>query len=135
MSLLKWNDSFFLNIKEIDNQHKKLVDLINQLFEAMQQGKANDVLKGVINELVNYTKLHFSLEENYFSKFNFEGKIDHISEHNEFVAKISKFKADFDSGKIGISIELMRFLSDWLVKHIKGTDKKYVECLKNNGVN
>lgn len=134
MGFLDWNDSYSLGIAEIDMQHKKLVFLIVKLYEAMSQAKANDVVGTILNELVMYTKTHFSTEEKYFAKFAYVDKANHELEHKKFVAKINDFKEKFDSGKVGVSIQLMNFLKDWLVHHIMKTDRQYVACFQQNGL-
>lgn len=134
MGFLDWNDSYSLGIAEIDMQHKKLVALIVKLYEAMSKAKANDVVGSILTELVMYTKTHFTTEEKYFAQFAYVNKANHELEHQKFVSKINDFKEKFDSGKVGVSIQLMNFLKDWLVHHIMKTDKQYVECFKNNGL-
>ena len=125
MPLIKWNDSFSVNIVEIDQQHQKLVSLINDLNQAMLQGMGKAALTNILNELVSYTVNHFGTEEKYFAQFKYPDSDSHKKEHLAFVEKVAAFKKDFDSGRLGLSIEVMQFLSDWLQNHIKGTDKKY----------
>ena len=64
MPLFVWNDSYSVKVAELDNQHKKLIGLINQLYDAMKEGKGKDVLEVIFTELIEYTKNHFSAEEN-----------------------------------------------------------------------
>ena len=129
MSKINWEDSFSVNNAEIDEQHKKLVSLINQLHEAMSQGKSRDSLSGIFNELVSYTKYHFKSEENYLLNNNYPEYTIHRHEHQKLTSQVLKFKQDFDSGKVAISIDLLNFLKDWLKKHILESDKKYVPYL------
>jgi hemerythrin len=134
MSLITWNDSYNINIKEIDRQHMKLVQIINDLNDAMREGKANDVLAKLLRELVSYTKTHFSNEEGYLDRYGYPDVKAHKLQHIAFVDKISGFSDDFESGRLGVSIEIMKFLKDWLLKHIKGTDMKYVPFLTAKGM-
>lgn len=134
MALINWDSSFSLGIQEIDRQHQKLVNMINELNDAMSQGKSKEVLGKIINELVSYTRVHFDTEEKYFEQYGYEEKEPHKTEHEKFVQTIREFANDFKQGKVGLSIKLMSFLSDWLTKHIKGTDKKYSEFLTSKGL-
>jgi len=134
MSLITWNDSYSVNIKEIDRQHMKLVQIINDLNDAMREGKTNDVLGKLIRELVSYTKTHFATEERYFDRYGYPDMNAHKLQHAAFVEKIAAFSDDFESGRLGVSIEIMKFLQDWLLKHIKGTDMKYVPFLTGKGM-
>lgn len=134
MSLIKWNDSLVLNIPEIDEQHKQLIDIINELFSAMQQGKANEIIDKIIDRLVAYTQVHFKTEEKYFDKFSFKNSAKHRLEHLDFIKKVNEFKLGLKSNKIITSIDVMKFISHWINNHIQMSDKEYVECFKSNGL-
>jgi hemerythrin len=134
MSLIKWNDSFSVKVAEIDKQHQKLIVMINELNDAMRQGKGKDVLGKIINGLVEYTATHFKTEENYFKQFNYPQALAHKKEHDAFVQKVSEFKDEFEKGKISLTLEVMKFLSDWLRNHIKGTDKHYSQYFNEHGL-
>lgn len=134
MPLIKWDASFSVNVAEIDNQHQKLVSLINQLDAAMRQGKGREVLDKTIAELITYALTHFKTEETYFEKFGYPDKDDHIKEHREFSQKVAAFKKGMDERRLGLTIEVMDFLSNWLTNHIKGTDKKYSLFFNEQGL-
>ena len=133
--LIQWNDSLCLGIDRIDVQHEKLVGMINQLNRAMSAGKGRDALGKIIHDLASYTRLHFSAEEELFEKFGYEHTGEHKAEHRAFVDKVANFANQFNSGGLGLSMEIMTFLSDWLIHHIQGTDKQYVPFMKENGIN
>jgi hemerythrin len=134
MALIKWNDSFSVNVVEIDRQHQKLVGMINDLSDAMQQGKGKDVLGEIINGLVDYALTHFLTEEKYFDQFKYPDAISHKKEHTDFTKKVADFKAGFDAGKVALSIQVMGFLSDWLKNHIKKVDKEYSPFFNEKGL-
>lgn len=134
MTLFEWKEEYSIGIVEIDKQHRKLVLLINKLFDAMRVGKGNAILGQIINDLVNYTETHFQDEERYFHKFNYGGIDDHKLKHKAFVDQIASFKSAFDSGKISLSLDVFNFLKSWLIYHILVEDKKYVDCFKQNGL-
>ncbi len=70
---IKWQDAFSVNVNEIDQQHKKLIGMINELFDAMEEGRGRAILSGLLEEMVDYSKTHFSNEEAYMRRFEFEG--------------------------------------------------------------
>ncbi len=125
MALVQWNDTFSVKIGEIDDQHKKLIKMINDLQDAMRAGKGKEILAPILNGLIRYTTEHFSTEEKYFERFSYPEAATHMEEHAKFIQQVAAFKADFESGKIGLTIKLMDFLSDWLQHHIMNIDKKY----------
>jgi len=125
---------FSTGVAEQDNQHKKLIDLINQLNDAMQAGHGADVMGKVLSELVNYTVLHFGYEEKLMAQHKYEDTPAHKAEHAKFVQTVGDFKNKFDAGSAVVSVEIMNFLRDWLTKHIMKTDKKFAQALNKAGV-
>ena len=134
MALIEWSSGLSVQVHEIDEQHKKLIGLINQLQDAMRTGKGKDLVGKTINELVRYTVNHFSTEEKYFDKFDYPDTAAHMDEHAKFIKEVSAFKKEFDEGRIGLTIKLMNFLSDWLRNHIMGSDKKYGPFFNEKGL-
>ncbi|PKM93300.1 MAG: bacteriohemerythrin [Firmicutes bacterium HGW-Firmicutes-1] len=132
---MMWNDQFLLGIKEIDEQHKKLVGLVEQtkdlVYEAEDGVDCYDDLVIVLKELVDYTIYHFNFEENLMESVNYEGLIGHKMEHKIFVKKISQFMSDdLDENQLEKIEQITFFLLDWITKHILGTDSKYVHLLR-----
>jgi len=134
MPLLNWNESYSVKIAQIDLQHKKLVEIINELHESMKAGKSKEVLGKILDELINYTANHFKTEEDLFDKYGYPDKITHKRQHGDLVDQVLKFKANFESGKSVLSIDLMNFLKEWLIQHMTGSDKKYSSYLNGKGV-
>ena len=129
MAYLDWNDSLSVNVPAIDEEHQKLVGLINQLHDAMTQGEGNRVLGETVDGLIEYTQVHFRDEERYFDASDYPDSVAHKNLHQDFVAKVTDFKQGFDEGRLMLSLDVMNFLAEWLVKHIRGTDKSYAPFL------
>jgi hemerythrin-like metal-binding protein len=134
MALLTWGPALAVGVKEIDDQHKKLIDLVNQLNDAMHAGKGRDALAAVLSELVKYTVYHFGTEERLMAQHKYELSVEHKAQHKKLIEDVGAFKAKFDGGNATISAEIMNFLRDWLGKHIMQTDKKLAQALNKAGV-
>lgn len=134
MAYLDWSESYSVGIPKIDMQHQKLVAFLNQLYEAMQAGKGNDVLGKVLNDLAMYTKTHFSTEEQLMEQHRFPGFQAHKDTHEKMAAKVMNLKKQFNDGTISSPIQITNFLKKWLAKHIMETDQKYSPFLKSKGV-
>jgi hemerythrin len=134
MANLEWNESFSVGVLEMDEQHKKLIDLINQLNEAMKVGKGSAEAGVILKGLTDYTHYHFVAEENLLEKNNYPGLLVQQSKHKAFIAKLQEFNTNMQSKDLGIGIKLNQFLKDWLVDHISGEDKKYGKFLNNKGI-
>lgn len=134
MPLINWEESLSVKVVEIDNQHKKLVGLINTLHDAMKERKANEALGGIIEELVNYAINHFRTEEDYFDRLGYLKASAHKKEHKDFVNRVAAFQDDFARNKIMLSMEIMEFLKGWLINHIKKIDMAYSDFFVEKGV-
>jgi len=134
MAFIKWSTNLSVNVAEIDSQHQHLVNFINDLSEAMKEGKGKDVAGEIISGMILYAQTHFATEEKYFDKFGYPETLMHKEEHNAFVKKVTEFKNDFDKGKQLLSIPLLSFLRDWLVNHINVSDMKYSGFFNENGL-
>lgn len=129
MKIAVWKPELSVSVKSIDEDHQKLFDLINQLFEAMTKGKGKEVIGSVIEELEKYTIFHFNREETYFRVTNYARVVEHTREHQIFKQKVAEFKNNFSSGS-SITPEVLTFLRDWLLNHISKSDKAYEEHFK-----
>jgi len=128
--LIHWDDSFLLDIDRIDGQHRRLVDMVNRLAAAMSEGKGADVLGEIFDGLKAYTVEHFGTEEELFDRYGYPGGAKHKQVHADLLAKVVEFETEFKAGRTSLSRELLLFLKDWLVNHIKGTDTAYAPFLR-----
>jgi hemerythrin len=129
MPVMIWNESLSVMVPEIDDQHRKLIAMINNLHEAMKTGEGRQVIGQLLNSLTRYTQTHFAAEEKLMAQVDYPDLAAHQEIHRNLIKQVESLKADHASGKLSISMDTMNFLSDWLTKHIQGTDKKYVPFL------
>ena len=134
MELIAWDPSFSVNVEFIDKQHQMLVQIINDLHKAMLDGNEKDTIAKLIDKLFTYAAMHFAREEHYFDIFEYPEADIHKQQHKDFERKVSAFEADLEAGQQILSEDVMKFLSDWLVEHIKGSDKKFSPFLNERGV-
>lgn len=134
MARIEWKDNFSVGIVSIDNHHRKLIDFINDLHDAIASDKTQETLGLIIENIISYTVHHFSYEEELFDKYGYEDTSAHKAKHKELIQDTLKLQEQFKSGKVEISIQILDFLTDWLNKHILETDKQYTPFLKSKGV-
>jgi hemerythrin-like metal-binding protein len=130
MSFVSWSDELSVGIEEIDEQHRKFIDIINDLHLAMKNGKAQETLPRILKELGNYAVFHFTHEEGVLQSCRYPDSSAHKLIHDKFVIEIQKLSADLLNQKVLLSLDIMKSLKDWLVTHIMGQDKKYGEYIK-----
>jgi methyl-accepting chemotaxis protein len=132
--LIRWGKSLMVDIPTIDEQHKQLVRLMNDLHKSMKSRESALAMERILGRLVDYTVMHFGTEEELFKKYNYPEREQHTAIHKKLVARVGDFQKKLKSGDATVSMDLMDFLKDWLVNHIKGTDAKYAPFLLEKGV-
>jgi len=134
MSFITWNDSYSVGVVLIDNQHKRLINIINELSDAMGAGKGKDVLGKVLQELIQYVNTHFKTEEDYMVKYSYPEYEAHRYEHEKLTDEVKRFYEDFNAGRALLTIQIMNFLRNWLMDHIVVKDKKFGKFLNEKGM-
>ncbi len=125
MDFIEWGEHLSVGVKVFDDEHKQLVQLVNKLNQALQAGSAKKTMEEILQNLVNYTKIHFTHEEDYMVLYDYPEYAKHKQEHEALTNQVMDFLQRYNAGKASFSLELMNFLKDWLTKHILGSDKKY----------
>ena len=134
MALLAWNDTYSVKVRQFDEQHKKLIVMINQLHDAMRVGKGADAVGEVLKSLIDYTSTHFAAEERLMKMHSYPEYELHKKEHNLLVMEVLDIQKSMKEGTKPLSMNMMAFLKEWLVKHIQGDDRKYGSYLNSKGV-
>ncbi|MDA3786591.1 MAG: bacteriohemerythrin [Deltaproteobacteria bacterium] len=134
MTVFAWQEEYSVGIREIDEQHKKLVAMVNDMHQALAQGKGREILGAILNKLIAYTQYHFGSEEALMEKYAFPDFPAHRLAHTSMSTKVLALHKEFAGSDIKRSIEVARFLQQWLNKHILETDKQYSSFLKKKGV-
>lgn len=134
MSHITWDDKYSVNIEVIDQQHKKIIEILGKLFAEMGKKKSPEVLKAILDQMVWYAGEHFGTEEIFMKQYGFPGYEAHKKEHDAFRAKVAAFEKDFTAGKATLSMEVINFLLGWLDHHILEVDKQYGPFLNEKGI-
>lgn len=134
MACFEWSDRFSVKVKEIDEQHKQLVEMINRLHDAMVANKGRQVQQEIVGEMAAYAIFHFETEEKYMRRFAYPAYEEHRLEHEKFSADVAELKSRVDKGLLVLSLEIMTVLRDWLQGHIMGTDMQYSGHFNANGL-
>ncbi len=129
MSPITWDERFSVGVSRIDEQHRKLIDMINMLDRVVSSGHGRDVLDRMFTGLISYTAIHFREEEQYMRDAGFPGYASHKREHDELTAKAVELGVRFRGGQKEIADEVLKFLRDWFRGHLLGTDMMYVPYL------
>lgn len=135
MAFMEWNDRLTTGIAAIDGDHRKLLAMINALYDAIGAGAGREAVGAILEGLVDYTRFHFGREESFFTRTQYPGREQHTQEHDRMVAWVQDVQARFAEGTaVAPSLEVMTYLKDWLFDHILGSDQRYAQHLTANGV-
>lgn len=132
--MFEWNPEYSVGVPSIDAQHQMLFRLAGELYQAMSTGQGKAALGRILDRLVQYTATHFAHEERLMRLVDYPGFAAHKLEHEGLVRKVTQFQADFNAGKVAISVQLMQFLRSWLDAHIRGSDKSYAPSMVRKAV-
>ncbi len=125
MAFMNWDEKYSVKNPEMDHQHKKLIELVNQLHDAMKTGKAKEEIGTVLKSLADYTQTHFDAEEKMLKSIQFNEFASHKAEHTKLIQQVVQLIKRFDNDEPLPVMEVMNFLKSWLVDHIMKEDMKY----------
>lgn len=134
MPLIKWTDELNVGFELIDKQHRVLLDMINELYDALMEIRGQEALRKIVNRMVEYATIHFMTEERQMVEYKYEDYENHKIIHDSFSRKAVDLKNQLSEDGFILSLDVLNFLRDWLINHIQGTDRKYISCFKNNGL-
>jgi hemerythrin len=139
IEIVKWSDVYVTGLAKVDAQHKDLIDLTNELYQACMYG--DDVLgimfKEVMSRMVEYVRLHFTTEMGILTKIKFPNIVEHKKQHDELVKNILNAAKEYEAGKKYAANNFARVLKEWILSHIAIYDKEfalYFADQKNKGL-
>jgi len=130
---MTWIPTYSVGVTSIDEQHKRLIALINELHDAMLANRGTVAVNQVLVQLADYCDEHFSYEEGLLQKAQYPGFAIHREKHVRMAEQVRKLTSQAQRGGAVVTLEVMNFLRNWLDKHILGTDKEYAPLLSRKG--
>lgn len=130
---ISWKPEYSVGVAILDADHKKFLELLQEMFRNMGGLRNKAAAARVLEELTRYAETHFAREEALMRKHDFPGLEAHVREHDEMRRKVEAFRRSFKEDNANVSSKLLRYLQEWLVNHIITTDKQYMEFLNGKG--
>jgi hemerythrin len=132
---MEWTQKYSIGIPVFDDEHKKLIAIINDLHDGIAAGSEKEAMRRAISGLIEYTVLHFQHEEMYFEDWVYPEAGQHAAEHAELKRKVLAYRDRIDREESSeLAVEMLRFLSGWLEQHILVEDKKFGAFLFGKGL-
>ncbi len=133
-ALIEWNPELSIGIEEIDEQHKVLVGLLNRMFEAVVERSDHVVVHEILNELIQYTVIHFAVEESLMRIFNYPEYEIHKAHHEDLKIQVLELQNRLKNSHEPVSMDVLHFLRNWLRKHILIEDHKLGPFFMSKGL-
>jgi hemerythrin-like metal-binding protein len=133
--LFVWREEYSIHHQQVDEQHKELVGCLNALHEALLSGESHQEMDKLLSELVRHTLVHFRDEEELMRQCNYPGLRSHHAAHEDLERQVGEFQNRLRSGRVTLSVDLLKFLKSWLQHHMQGADQefgKYIAAKKLN---
>ena len=134
MDYFQWSDELSVGNSLIDQDHKELVNLVNELHQAVQDGKSNETLGRILQALFTYTQEHFQREELLMEHINYVDKEAHLDQHKKLIDQVVVLQDAFDRGRVEVANNTAELLRYWLTHHIMRTDKKLSVAIAASGL-
>lgn len=131
---IEWKAEYSVHVAEIDAQHKKLIEIINQLMSVMYDTPTDEALLTIISQLLAYKKEHFQTEEKYFEQFGYAHQAEHEAQHRGFTESVESLQEQWGTDPLVFSFKLVDFLESWFVNHMLHADQEYITCFQANGL-
>ena len=131
---ISWDPSYSVGITVLDDDHKHLIHLINQLESASNYYTGSEFEEKALQEVVDYTKYHFEREEKLMKDNNYPDFENHSKTHMKMIIKVNQVVEDYKNNPNYAINDTVKFLRDWLINHICKTDREYIEFFKTKGI-
>lgn len=132
MSLMRWKDEYLTFIEAIDEQHQRLFELLNAIYDMMRVGRGGEAIAAALTELTEYSRFHFATEEGIMEQGGFAGLETHKAEHVRLLDEIRELRHRVLDGSTGMTMNELYFLKDWLLNHFTGVDRTLAKFLQKN---
>ncbi|MGD8566465.1 MAG: bacteriohemerythrin [Gammaproteobacteria bacterium] len=127
MPLIAWSEEFDVHVVEMNEQHKTLINMMNELYQLNKNGEPKPQILGRMNSFFDFARWHFAAEESYMESIGYDGLRNHAVIHRALLTTLSQLIDEYKTCCANVPDKFFVFLNKWLVSHIKGMDKKYGE--------
>lgn len=134
MALITWTIKYSVGMQMLDDQHKGIMNVLNEFHAASMRGKAQEVAGPLIRQMVSIAKEHFKTEEGLMESTKYPGLAEHRAKHGELSAQIAEFVFRHEKGDSAMYTQLLYFMRDWLKNHMLTANSEYAPWLASHGI-
>lgn len=129
--MFSWKPEYAVGVSRIDAQHKELFAIAGRLQAAMAAGEGREASGCVLADLISYTRMHFAAEEGLMRAHGYPEAAAHKAEHEALIRRVEQFQEGCRAGRVALTIDILRFLQDWLIHHIGSSDRRIGTWLRS----
>ena len=130
MDNIKWTPAYSVGVEEIDEQHRRLISIINRLAATREEDYDADGLLAILSDLVDYTDYHFRTEDNFMMENEYPLFLSHRKEHLAYIKKMGSLITALENKEPGLVEQMLSYLSDWWQNHIIQSDLRYARYIR-----
>ncbi len=134
MPLLNFGPEYHVGVREVDTQHINLIRLINELHDAMRRRSGRELIESTLRRTLSYTRYHFRTEDTLMLRHAYPRRLEHGREHAELIRRVESLRQQLKDSEVGVVVETLDFLTQWLSHHILVSDKQLAAFLNDQGV-
>lgn len=134
MTLMTWRNQYSVGVETLDNQHKAMLRILNEVHAASLRGKAQEVAGPLLIQLDSLASEHFSTEERLMESTAFPGLAEHRAKHREMAGKIAELASRHEKRDTAVNLQLLYFVRDYQTKHMQNEDQEYARWVAAHGV-
>ncbi|MGE5545635.1 MAG: bacteriohemerythrin [Solirubrobacterales bacterium] len=130
MPVVEWTDDLSVGVAVLDEHHRRLIELLNDVFDVLRTNPAQEVIERTLGELVRYTYYHFGVEEKLMDEAGYADCEAHRQSHRVIAEHVRELDRQYERDpRTVVAAEIFEFLSDWLIHHIRNEDQRYKAAL------
>ncbi len=131
---MKWQERYNVGHEALDRQHRKLLDLINDIRDLSEKGPSKEVSFSALNAMVKYAQAHFDTEEHQLEECDYPRLAQQKESHEQFMERVFSMAQDLEDEMLTMG-SLTIYLEDWYIDHILGSDQEYKACIGQKNLN
>ena len=132
---IEWQNDLSVGVSEIDDDHKRLLEIVNKFHDAYVNGSAKSSMIETLTEIAEYATWHFDHEENIMRRLDFPDLKEHAAQHTNLLDQMGQILADYEIGKAELTDEILNFLRDWIVIHLQTQDRELGLWIQSKAAN
>ena len=134
MNNITWSEEYSVGVEELDRQHKKIIEVINELNQNTDLNSRSEKLHNLLGRIIIYAQKHLDYEEKLLKENNYPDLENHLQKHDNYKLQVSDFAVEILEYREGLSTQLIEYLNEWWINHILKEDMQYKPFFEEKGI-